>query len=137
MPLIEGAAQLFERRDFGGSTAVLTEGAYNLDYSDNVVGNDTVMSLRINPDYVVTVYTAANGGGDSKVFTADTPFVGESLIGKISSVRVAKLIQARAQGDYPYTLYKLYPMNPGVAEALLNRDPSAPRPVYDPKAPRV
>ncbi|MFD8294396.1 hypothetical protein ACFV2B_40105 [Streptomyces lavendulae] len=120
MPPIEGAAvQLCERRDFGGSTAFLTEGAYNLDYADNVVGNDTVTSLRINPDYVVTAYTALNGGGDSKVFTADTPYVGESLIGKIASIRVAKLIQARGQTQtYEYVLYKLYPRNEAQAEFL-------------------
>ncbi|MEU1429875.1 peptidase inhibitor family I36 protein [Nocardia sp. NPDC005746] len=44
--------------------------------------------MKVADGYVVTAYTDANFQGDSKEFTADTPYVGDGFNDKISSVTV-------------------------------------------------
>ena len=89
-PPSSAAAQLFVDRDYGGASATLTEGSYNIQKlaAPDSVGNDTVSSLLVAVGYSVTVYTDADFGGASTTFTADTPYVGDDFNDKISSVQV-------------------------------------------------
>ena len=98
MPPSSGAAQLFVDRDYGGASAALTEGSYNIEKlaARNSVGNDTVSSLLVASGYSVTVYTDRDFGGASKTFTTDTPYVGDDFNDKISSVRVTANSQPAA-----------------------------------------
>ncbi|MGD0063849.1 MAG: peptidase inhibitor family I36 protein [Streptosporangiaceae bacterium] len=90
MPPSNGAAQLFVDQNYGGASATLTAGSYNIQKlsAPGSVGNDTVSSLLIASGYSVTVYTDANFRGASTTFTADTPYVGDAFNDQISSVQV-------------------------------------------------
>jgi len=98
MPPTSGAAQLFVDQNYSGASMTLTEGGYNIDRLDapDAVGTDTVSSLRVAAGYRVTTYTDPNYGGASKVFTVDTPYVGDDFNDKISSVQVSKVATARS-----------------------------------------
>ncbi|MEZ0095959.1 peptidase inhibitor family I36 protein [Streptacidiphilus sp. EB129] len=100
MTLTSGAAQLFVDENYAGASMILAEGAYNIERLDapDAVGNDTVSSLTVVPGYQVTVYTDADFGGDSTTFTTDTPYVGDDLNDKISSVVVVKTTTASSSG---------------------------------------
>ncbi|MFE4460422.1 peptidase inhibitor family I36 protein [Nocardia tengchongensis] len=90
MPPSAGKAQLFVDRDYGGKNGTLDVGEYNISRlkEKDQAGNDTVSSLKVAPGYAVIAYTDANFQGDSKEFTADTPYVGDAFNDKISSVKV-------------------------------------------------
>ncbi|MBF6240605.1 hypothetical protein IU474_26525 [Nocardia otitidiscaviarum] len=86
MPPTSGKAQLFTDRDYGGASATLETGTYNMAGSE--VGDDSLSSLQVAPGYAVTVYALADCQGASSTFTTDTAYVGDAFNDTISSVRV-------------------------------------------------
>lgn len=77
MPPQSGAAAVFVERDYGGASAILDAGDYNLAQSPaGSVHNDTISSLQVATGYAVTVYTDTDFSGDAATFRTDTPWVG-------------------------------------------------------------
>nr|WSX54188.1 hypothetical protein OG409_37925 [Streptomyces sp. NBC_00974] len=91
MPPTTGPVQIFLDRDYAGASASLEEGSYDVEQlRGGEVGNDAISSLQVADGYQVTVYKDAGLKGDSKVFTADTPWVGDEFNDAISSLKITK-----------------------------------------------
>jgi hypothetical protein len=90
MPPGSGKAQLFTDTDYGGASATLEEGTYNLGDGTGTVKNDTVSSLKVAYGYQVVVYTDRDCKGDIQIFNADKPRLPSYLNDTISSVRVER-----------------------------------------------
>lgn len=73
MPPGSGKAQLFSDTDYGGASATLEEGTYNLGDGTGTVKNDTVSSLKVAYGYQVVGYTDRDCKGDIQIFNADKP----------------------------------------------------------------
>jgi len=92
MPPSSGAVQLFLHANYQGSSATLDPGSYNVnDLRSGSVGDDAISSLKVADGYTVTVYADPDFSGTSATFTADTPYVGDTLNDKISSLQVSKV----------------------------------------------
>jgi hypothetical protein len=88
MPPASGKVQLFVDRDYRGATVSLDEGAFNIGQSTRAVGNDTVSSLKVASGYSVAAYADSDCTGNCIILTADTPYVGDAMNDRISSVAV-------------------------------------------------
>jgi hypothetical protein len=83
-----GKVQLFVDRDYRGANVSLDEGAFNIGQSTGAVENDTVSSLKVASGYSVAAYADSDCTGNCIIFTADTPYVGDAMNDRISSVAV-------------------------------------------------
>lgn len=63
MPASAGKAQLFTDADYGGASAALEVGTYNLG-DGTEVKNDTVSSLKVAIGYQVMVFTGRDCSGE-------------------------------------------------------------------------
>lgn len=92
MPPSSGAAQIFPHANYQGSSATLNPGSYNVnDLRSGSVGDDAISSLKVADGYTVTVYADPDFSGASATYTTDTPYVGDTLNDKISSLQVSKV----------------------------------------------
>ncbi len=90
MPASAGKAQLFTDVGYGGASATLDVGTYNLGENTASVHDDTVSSLKVTSGYQVTVYTGRGWSGEDHVFTTDQPRLAGNLNDTASSVRVER-----------------------------------------------
>ena len=74
---------------YQGASQELAEGNY--DVNNLTIGNDTLSSLKIPQGIKVTVYEHGGFSGRSKVFTEDTPWVGDDFNDLTSSIKVEKI----------------------------------------------
>jgi hypothetical protein len=81
-----GGVIIYQHRDYQGYSQTLLPGNHKL--SDILIGNDTLSSLKIPTGARVTLFEHANFWGDKKVFTSDTPYVGDDFNDKTSSIMV-------------------------------------------------
>ena len=71
----------------------LKEGEYTLNKLNELgVTNDTVSSLKINGDYIVTIYEHDNYKGRSKEFTKSSNWVGNDFNDILSSIKIKQYI---------------------------------------------
>lgn len=90
MPASSGKAQLFTDTDYGGASAALEVGTYNLGDDTATVKNDTVSSLKVAYGYQVMLFTGRDCSGEGQIFNADRPSLPGYLNDTISSVRVER-----------------------------------------------
>lgn len=80
----------YEHRDYGGSYRRFVAGKYNIDSLEGIyaIKNDQLSSLRIPSGLRVTLYEHRDWTGASKVFTSDTPYVGDDFNDRTSSFKI-------------------------------------------------
>ena len=80
---------IYQDSNYNGASQVLTEGSY--DYPSLTIGNDQLSSLRVPPGMKVTLYEHGAFNGRTKVFTQDTPWVGDDFNDITSGVKVERI----------------------------------------------
>lgn len=86
-----GDIYIYQDANYGGRTASLGLGSYNL-ASLNAKGfyNDDLSSIKVPWGYKVTLYWDDNFSGATKVITSDTSYIGNDWNDKVSSIKVEK-----------------------------------------------
>jgi hypothetical protein len=79
---------IYSDENYQGASQELVEGNY--DINSLTIGNDTLSSLKIPQGIKVTLYEHAGFSGRSKMFTEDTPWVGDDFNDLTSSIKVEK-----------------------------------------------
>ncbi|MCU7937657.1 MAG: hypothetical protein KZQ99_22880 [Candidatus Thiodiazotropha sp. (ex Dulcina madagascariensis)] len=82
----ESGTVIFQHANYEGSSQGLSLGRYDL--SSLSIGNDTLSSLKVPNGWKVTLYRDHHFTGYTKVFTANTPFVGGDFNDQTSSIVV-------------------------------------------------
>jgi hypothetical protein len=80
---------IYQHADYQGNYQKLTSGRFRL--SSISIGNDTLSSLKVPTGWRVTLYRHDNFTGDEKVFTTDTPYVGDDFNDQTSSIGVDRV----------------------------------------------
>lgn len=78
---------VYADRDFGGGSQTLEAGDYDLQRNGGV-GDDVISSAKVPAGWTVTLYADGSCKGDFVTLTADTPYVGDALNDRTSSIRV-------------------------------------------------
>ena len=86
--------QIYPKHSSSNQVIIYTDSEYQgfaqtLDpgkYDSGQIHNDIISSLKIPSGMKVTFYSDVNFGGESKTFTADTPYVGDDFNDKTSSL---------------------------------------------------
>lgn len=88
-----GNIYIYQDINYGGRSASLGEGSYNLS-SLQAKGfkNDDLSSLKVPFGYKVTLYADDNFSGKTKVITSDTSWIGNDFNDIVSSIKVEKAI---------------------------------------------
>ena len=81
---------IYQDINFGGPSQQLTVGEY--DVNSLQIGNDQLTSLQIPAGIKVTLFENAGFTGKSKVFTTDTPYVGDDFNDLTSSIKIEGLV---------------------------------------------
>ncbi len=77
---------LYRDGNFAGAWQAMQPGRY--DIGQLTIGNDQLSSLRVPPGWTVTVYDLRGFNGRARVFTQDTPWVGNDFNDIASSIIV-------------------------------------------------
>jgi hypothetical protein len=92
-------AQLFADRNYGGASLRLSVGNYDVETLKTTLGNDTLSSLKVTDGYAVELYPDPGFAGMCFKFSSDTPYIGDDINDKTSSVRVVTNPQPRVGPD--------------------------------------
>lgn len=84
--VVQIAAEVFKDRDYKSESQTLPLGRYNL--ADLDIGNETVSSLKVPPGLYVTLFDGPDLSGEKMTFFDDSPFVGEEMNDRTSSIAV-------------------------------------------------
>lgn len=94
----------YEHGGYDGVSQTLDMGEYNAAQL-NVVGDNSISSLKVPKDYVVRVCTEANGGGTCTTFQpGDHTYVGDAYNDQISYIKVSKLVSTPPTPPAPPSL---------------------------------
>lgn len=80
---------IYEHVNYQGTSQELDEGYYNV--NDLGIGNDRLSSLRVPAGMQITLYEHREWTGRHKIFTQDTPYVGDDFNDLTSSIWVERL----------------------------------------------
>lgn len=83
---------IYEHSNYGGSSQVLTPGAYNV--GDLTIGNDELTSLKVPSGIRVTLYQHSNWEGNKKIYYMDCSNVGDDWNDETSSIIVEAISTA-------------------------------------------
>lgn len=88
-----GKIYIYQDINYGGRSASLGEGKYNLaSLQAKGFKNDDLSSIKVPFGYKVTLYADDNFSGGTKVVTGDTSWIGNDWNDKTSSIKVEKAI---------------------------------------------
>ena len=87
--IVEPCAFIYSDPDYNGVQCTLGPGRYDVDDLGNLgIANDAISSLRVPNNWKVTLYLHHHFTGRTKVFTKDTPYVGDDFNNQTSSLIV-------------------------------------------------
>lgn len=84
--VVEDCAYIFEHAQYKGASQALRRGKY--DTGALTIGNDKLSSLKVPSGWKVTLFRHHHFTGDKKVFTGNTPYVGDAFNDQTSSIIV-------------------------------------------------
>ncbi|MBO9999201.1 MAG: Cys-every-fifth RiPP peptide CefA [Cyanobacteria bacterium SID2] len=96
--MVDLRATVYQHGNYGGASQELGLGSYNLD--DLIFGNDQISSVKVPEGLRVTLFEHENFRGNQKMFTSDTPYVGNDFNDKTSGVLVEKVATLFENGSY-------------------------------------
>lgn len=88
-----GDVYIYQDINYGGRTASLGEGSYNLaSLQAKGFQNDDLSSIKVPFGYKVTLYENDNFSGSTKIITSDISWIGNDFNDKTSSIKIEKAI---------------------------------------------
>ncbi len=85
-----GRVSIYGDANFTGSAQEMGEGNY--DVNGLIIGTDKLSSLKVPKGIKVTLFENGGYSGRSKVFTQDTPYVGDDFNDITSSIKIESLL---------------------------------------------
>lgn len=95
--LTEDEVELFEHRDYRSRLQKLKPGRYNNTELSNAANR--ISSLRVPPGLRVTLFEHADFKGKSSTFDENSPYIGDTLNDRASSIVVEQLEKRRRRDD--------------------------------------
>jgi hypothetical protein len=83
---------IYQDGSYQGASQELREGSYDIE--SLTIGNDQLSSLTVPKGMKVTLYEHGGFSGRSKIFTEDTPWVGDDFNDVTSSIKVEQIVAA-------------------------------------------